>query len=79
MAFILTNDHSTNNYSKLKPGCGLNQSIGVVLGLWDVFKSVTLLAARRWHDELVASAAALGNLRAIAKLEILRQAQSHFG
>jgi hypothetical protein len=28
MAFILTKDHSTNHYSKLKRGCALNQSIG---------------------------------------------------
>jgi hypothetical protein len=41
--------------------------------------SVALLAARRWHDELVVSAGALGDLRAIAKLQILRQTQSHFG
>jgi hypothetical protein len=41
--------------------------------------SVALLAARRWQDELVASAAAFGDLRAIAKLQILRQTQPHFG
>ena len=38
-----------------------------------------LYAARRWHDELVASAAALNDFRAIAKLQILRQANAHFG
>src|SRR5260370_41205292 len=38
-----------------------------------------LYAARRWHDELVASAAALNDFRAIAKLQILRQAKPHFG
>jgi hypothetical protein len=43
------------------------------------FKAVALLAARRWHDELVTSAAALSDPRAIAKLQILRQAQSYFG
>jgi len=43
------------------------------------FKPIALLAARRWHDELVASAAALRDPRAIAKLQILRQTQSHFG
>jgi hypothetical protein len=43
------------------------------------FKSVALLAARRWHDELVASAATLSDPGAIAKLQILRQTQSHFG
>src|SRR6516165_8310359 len=43
------------------------------------FKPIALLAARRWHDELVASAAALSDPRAIAKLQILRQTQSHFG
>jgi hypothetical protein len=28
MAFILTKDHSTSNYGRLKRGCDLNQSIG---------------------------------------------------
>jgi hypothetical protein len=36
------------------------------------FKSIELLAARRWHDELLPSAAALSDSRAIAKLQILR-------
>jgi len=40
------------------------------------FKAVALLAPRRWHDELVTSAAALSDPRAIAKLQILRQTQS---
>jgi hypothetical protein len=43
------------------------------------FKAVALLAPRRWHDELVTSAAALSDPRAIAKLQILRQTQSYFG
>jgi hypothetical protein len=44
-----------------------------------VVQAFALLAAHGWHDESVASATALGDLRAIAKLQILRQAQSHFG
>jgi hypothetical protein len=28
MALILTKDHFTSNYSKLKSGCALNQGIG---------------------------------------------------
>ena len=31
MAFILTKDRSTSNYSKLKRGCALNQSIGNIM------------------------------------------------
>jgi hypothetical protein len=31
MAFILTKDHSTSNYSRLKRGCALNQSIGNIM------------------------------------------------
>jgi hypothetical protein len=38
-----------------------------------------LPATRRWHDELATSAAALSYFRAIAKLQILGQAQPHFG
>jgi hypothetical protein len=36
MAFILTNDHSTVNHSKLKLSCALDQGINVIaFGFWD--------------------------------------------
>ena len=38
-----------------------------------------LAAAHRRHDELLSPAAALGNFRTIAKLEILGKTQAHFG
>ena len=42
-------------------------------------RAAALYTAGGWHDELVSSAAALNDFRAIAKLQILRQAQPDFG
>src|SRR6516225_2480037 len=50
-----------------------------VLPAEPVVQAAALCAAGRWHHELVSSAAVLNDLRAIAKLQILRQAQPHFG